>query len=150
MFDTWIRKNLWKRAWQPTPVLLPGEFPWTEEPGRLQSMGSQRSRQDFHIQPPFCGRLIVLKLNFICIILLKSFNSFKFPITRSSTSWHATQQPSHLLCKLLSSLSYCDSSIITSAWPFISKYSYFLAFYFVFFIPHCRSLTSNWSWKCYI
>ena len=25
-----------------TPVFLPGEFPWTEEPGRLQSTGSQR------------------------------------------------------------------------------------------------------------
>jgi len=23
------------RAWQPTPVSLPGESPWTEEPGRL-------------------------------------------------------------------------------------------------------------------
>ena len=26
--------------------LLPGESPWTEEPGGLQSMGSQRVRQD--------------------------------------------------------------------------------------------------------
>ena len=26
----------------PLRVFLPGEFPWTEEPGRLQSMGSQR------------------------------------------------------------------------------------------------------------
>ena len=31
-----------KRAWQSTPVFLPGEFPWTEEPGRLQSIESQR------------------------------------------------------------------------------------------------------------
>ena len=30
------------RAWQPTPVFLPGETPWTEEPGGLHSMGSQR------------------------------------------------------------------------------------------------------------
>ena len=29
-----------------TPVFLPGESPWTEEPGRLQSMGSQRVRPD--------------------------------------------------------------------------------------------------------
>ena len=27
---------------QPSPVFLPGEFQWTEEPGGLQSMGSQR------------------------------------------------------------------------------------------------------------
>ena len=26
--------------WQPTPVFLPGESPWTEEPGGLQSMGT--------------------------------------------------------------------------------------------------------------
>ena len=34
-----IRKILWRRAWQPTPVFLPGESPWTEEPGGLQAMG---------------------------------------------------------------------------------------------------------------
>ena len=31
-----------RRAWQPTPVFLPGESPWTEEPAGLQSRGSQR------------------------------------------------------------------------------------------------------------
>ena len=25
-FDPWVRKIPWRRAWQPTPVLLPGEF----------------------------------------------------------------------------------------------------------------------------
>ena len=40
--ETWVGKIPWRRAWQPTPVFLPGESPWTEEPGRLQSMGSQR------------------------------------------------------------------------------------------------------------
>ena len=38
----WVRKIPWRRAWQPTPVFLPGESAWTEEPGMLQSMGSQR------------------------------------------------------------------------------------------------------------
>ena len=33
----------WRREWQPIPVFLPAEFhAWTEEPGGLQSMGSQR------------------------------------------------------------------------------------------------------------
>ena len=31
---------------QPTPVFLPGESPWTEKPGGLQSMGSQRAGHD--------------------------------------------------------------------------------------------------------
>ena len=43
-FDPWARQIPWRRAWQPTPVFLPGEFPWTEEPGGLQSMGFQRIR----------------------------------------------------------------------------------------------------------
>ena len=32
----------WRRAGQPTPVVLPGESPWTEGPGGLQTMGSRR------------------------------------------------------------------------------------------------------------
>ena len=32
-FSPWVRKILWRREWQPTPVFLPGEsIPWTEEP----------------------------------------------------------------------------------------------------------------------
>ena len=36
--ETWVQslgwEDPWRRAWQPTPVFLPGESPWTEEPGR--------------------------------------------------------------------------------------------------------------------
>jgi len=46
MFNPWVRKIPWRRAWQPTPVFLPGESPRTEEPGGLQSTGSQRVGQD--------------------------------------------------------------------------------------------------------
>ena len=46
MWETWVGKLPWRRAWQHTPVFLPGESPWTEEPGGLQSMGSQRVRHD--------------------------------------------------------------------------------------------------------
>ena len=41
--NPWVGKSPWQRVWQPTPVFLPGESPWTEEPGGLQSMGSQRA-----------------------------------------------------------------------------------------------------------
>ena len=36
-FDLWVRK-VWIKAWQPTPVFLPGES------DRLQSVGLQRVR----------------------------------------------------------------------------------------------------------
>ena len=45
-FDPWVGKIPWRRAWQPTPVFLPEESPWTEELGGLQSMGLRRVRHD--------------------------------------------------------------------------------------------------------
>ena len=48
MWDTWIRhlswddllvgKIPWRRAWQPTAVFLPREFPWRQEPGGLATV----------------------------------------------------------------------------------------------------------------
>ena len=42
-FDPWVGKIPWRRKWQPIPVFLPGESPWTEEPGGLQSWGHKES-----------------------------------------------------------------------------------------------------------
>ena len=36
----------WRRAWQPTSGILVQRITWTEETGRLPSMGSQRVRYD--------------------------------------------------------------------------------------------------------
>ena len=41
-FDPWVGKIPWRRAWQPSPVFLPGESPWTEESGGLQSRGGHK------------------------------------------------------------------------------------------------------------
>ena len=46
-FDPWVKKITWRRKWPPTPVFLPGEPTWTEEPGWWQSMRSQRVRHDW-------------------------------------------------------------------------------------------------------
>ena len=45
-FNPWVGKIPWRRKWQPTPVFLLGESPWTEEPGGLQSTGLQRVGHD--------------------------------------------------------------------------------------------------------
>ena len=42
-FNLLVGKICWGRAWQPTPVFLPGESPWTAESGRPQSIGSQKN-----------------------------------------------------------------------------------------------------------
>ena len=50
MWETWVLSLDWEdlleAGMQPTLVFLPGDSPWTEEPGGLQSIGSQRVRQD--------------------------------------------------------------------------------------------------------
>ena len=40
-FDPWVRKVSWRRAWQPTPVFLPGESQAQRSLEGLQSTGSQ-------------------------------------------------------------------------------------------------------------
>ena len=51
--NPWVEKMPWRRAWQPTPVFLPRESPWTEEPDGLQSVGSLRVGQDNENVPIF-------------------------------------------------------------------------------------------------
>ena len=43
MRKTWVRSLCGQDPldWKPTAVFLPGESPWTAEPGRIQSMGLQ-------------------------------------------------------------------------------------------------------------
>ena len=50
MWKPWVRslglEDPQEEAWQPTPVFLHGESPWTEEPGGLQSTELQRVGHD--------------------------------------------------------------------------------------------------------
>ena len=47
-FNPLVGKIPWEREWLPTPIFLPGESPWTEEPGGLQSMGHKESDTTKH------------------------------------------------------------------------------------------------------
>ena len=65
-FNPWVWKISQRRAWQPTLEFLPGEPPWTEEPGWLWSMGLQRVRHDLatkhqHGSVPGLPRWLVVK-----------------------------------------------------------------------------------------
>ena len=42
-FNPWVQKIPWWRAWQPTPVFLPGKSPRTEEPGGYSPWGRKES-----------------------------------------------------------------------------------------------------------
>ena len=45
--SSWVRTIPWRRVQHPHFTILVWRIPWTEEPGRLQSMGSQRVRHDW-------------------------------------------------------------------------------------------------------
>ena len=50
VLETWVQSLSWEdpleEGRQLTPVHLPGDSPWTEAPGELQSVGSQRAGHD--------------------------------------------------------------------------------------------------------
>ena len=45
-FNPWVRKIPWRRAWQSTPVYLPGESHGQRSLSCKESMGSQRVGHD--------------------------------------------------------------------------------------------------------
>ena len=44
-FNPWVGRSPQRRAWLPTPVFLAQRTPWTEQPGRLQSIALQSQIQ---------------------------------------------------------------------------------------------------------
>ena len=50
MWETWVQSLVWEdplgKGMATHSSILAWRIPWTEEPGGLQSMGSQRVRQD--------------------------------------------------------------------------------------------------------
>ena len=59
-FNLWVGKIPWRRAWQPTPIFLSRESPWTEKPGRLvhgvtksQTRSSNEAHHTFFATEPF-------------------------------------------------------------------------------------------------
>ena len=75
MWETWVQplgwENLLEKKMTTHSNILAWKIPWTEEPGRLQSMGSQRVRHDWTTSPsPFlifhCVYVPLLSYPFIC------------------------------------------------------------------------------------
>ena len=56
MQDTWVqslgREDPLEKEMATHSSIIAWKIPWTEEPGRLQSMGSQRVRHDLVTKPP--------------------------------------------------------------------------------------------------
>ena len=55
-FDPWVGKIPWSKEMAAHCSVLAWEIPWTEEPGRLQSLGSQRVRRDLATKQLYAGQ----------------------------------------------------------------------------------------------
>ena len=60
-FDPWFKEGPLEKEMATHSSILAWEIPWTEEPGRLQSMGSQRVGQDLATKPQQQGGLWIEK-----------------------------------------------------------------------------------------
>ena len=70
--DPWVRKNPWRRAWQSTPVFLPGES------HGQRSHGSHRLWHDWNMKITTHARL--------CLVTYPNLKSWSFPSSFSSKS----------------------------------------------------------------
>ena len=91
--DPWVGQIPWTRAWQPTP--WSGlRIPWTQEPGRLQSLGLQRVRHDWETNTftttavPLCAYRGV----HVCAKLLQSCPTLCVDCSPSGFSVHGILQ----------------------------------------------------------
>ena len=106
-FDACVRKISWRRASQPTPIFLPGKIPWTEGPGRLQSMESQRvghdwacmhafnHKQTFSLHPSPREFYICIPLVFQMVALLHHRKCYFLGILMSHESEQRTENDKH-------------------------------------------------------
>ena len=53
-FHPWVRKTSWRKGMVARSSILAWEIPWTEEPGRLQSMRPQRAGHDWELRTHKC------------------------------------------------------------------------------------------------
>ena len=82
MQETWAgsldqEEGGWSMEWLHTPVFLPGESPWTEEPGGPQSMGLQRVKHNW------------------------ATNTYKKTICINCDIWHFCSDPIHVILDFL-------------------------------------------------
>ena len=111
----WVRKISWRRAWQPSPVFLPGESHGQREGYTVKlSIGSQRVGHDssdlacMHIQPTTSSvialtQIFILSWTILFVLYLKihlestHFISTAISLIQTITSYHPKKHTSGVL-----------------------------------------------------
>ena len=103
-FDPWVRKIPWKRAWQPTPVLLPGESHGQGSLAGYSLQGCKELDTTGVTQHAYTHTvnsryvLLVKKKKFLRSVVLKS--SMNFLVISYTEYFHGWPTPHSLLIPL--------------------------------------------------
>ena len=89
-FDPWVRKIPWRRALATHSSIFAWRIPWTEEPGGIQSIGSQKVGHDWRDLAHTHALLDIRKASF-----LRSFEIF--PKVPYSWAYHAIVETSKMI-----------------------------------------------------
>ena len=100
MLETWVRslggEDPLEKEMAIYSSTIAWKIPWTEEPGRLQSMGLQRVRHDWATSPYLTLTVSTFLPLFICsVILLFQKNVFPYYIILWKFSVESDSQPLH-------------------------------------------------------
>ena len=106
--ETWVRSLGWEvpleKEMATHSSILAWKIPWTEEPGRLQSMGSQRVGHDWATELNWRWEHAGVRWQWDSILLL----GFTYPTTTSTTAQEGSRHhgPQHVFRKYWTSLGY--------------------------------------------
>ena len=78
-FDSWVGKIPWRKVWQPSPVLLSGESPWTEGPGgTVTKRGHKELDMTERLSTAWTAAQFVKYVNIMLNNILLSYNKYNF------------------------------------------------------------------------
>ena len=106
-FHPWVGKTPWRRAWQPTPVFLPGESqgqrslagccPWGRRVrhhwARTHTPNSRLSKQNPAHQPRFLSSWALINTHFATCIPTSSIDVFRAVAVLILSAWTSSSSP---------------------------------------------------------
>ena len=87
-FYPWVGKIPWRRAWQPTPVFLPGESHGQRSLGSCSPWGHKESDTTERLSTPWLEQLSLKSLQTLLLLLLSHFSRVRLCVT----PWMAAHQ----------------------------------------------------------
>ena len=152
MWETWAQSLGWEDPLEESMAIhsasLPGESPWPEEPGGLQSTGSQRVGHDWatkHSRAP----VVIVWPYLIHDLKGRAFNIIQHFTTKCNISCHLLEDILYQVKERLFLLCYRDSFIVNGCW-IISVYIFWNGHMIFLFNLSCGEFIRFTQWTYFV